>query len=91
MVWNLVKRRAPSYFQSAEYEESVMKNAETFVNDVQLVQRLEEHGGVVNSVAFYGNHLIASGSGLVTTDFSKSFNRARYQAWANFICNKDKK
>lgn len=51
-----------------------MKNAETSVNDVQLVQRLEEHGGVVNSVAFYGNHLIASGSGLVTANFSKSFN-----------------
>lgn len=68
-----------------------MKNAETSVNDVQLVQRLEEHGGVVNSVAFYGNHLIASGSGLVTTNFSKSFNRARYQAWAILFVTKIKK
>lgn len=64
----LTRRFTPALFldsseESAEYEESVMKNAETSVNDVQLVQRLEEHGGVVNSVAFYGNHLIASGSG----------------------------
>lgn len=41
-----------------------MKNVES-INDVQLIQRLEEHTGVVNSLAFYGNHLIASGSGLV--------------------------
>lgn len=41
-----------------------MKNVES-INDVRLIQRLEEHNGVVNSVAFYGNHLIASGSGLV--------------------------
>lgn len=42
-----------------------MKNAETSINDMKLIQKLEEHAGVVNSVAFYGNHLIASGSGLV--------------------------
>lgn len=41
-----------------------MKNVES-INDVRLIQRLEEHTGVVNSLAFYGNHLIASGSGLV--------------------------
>lgn len=44
-----------------------MKNAETSTNDVRLIQRLEEHTGVVNSVAFSGNRLVASGSGLVDT------------------------
>ncbi|XP_033185923.2 WD repeat, SAM and U-box domain-containing protein 1 isoform X1 [Bombus vancouverensis nearcticus] len=64
----LARRFTPALFldnheESVEYEQTVMKNAETSVNDVQLIQRLEEHGGVINSVAFYGNHLIASGSG----------------------------
>lgn len=63
----LVRRFTPALFldnheQSTEYEQSVMKNVES-INDVRLIQRLEEHNGVVNSVAFYGNHLIASGSG----------------------------
>ncbi|XP_017788766.1 PREDICTED: WD repeat, SAM and U-box domain-containing protein 1-like [Habropoda laboriosa] len=48
--------------ESAKYERN--EYAETSVADnVQLVRRLEEHAGVVNSVAFYGNRLIASGSG----------------------------
>ncbi|XP_076285183.1 WD repeat, SAM and U-box domain-containing protein 1 isoform X2 [Lasioglossum baleicum] len=49
--------------KGAMHEQDVMKNAETSVNDVQLIQRLEDHSGVINSVACYGNHLIASGSG----------------------------
>ncbi|KZC07174.1 WD repeat, SAM and U-box domain-containing protein 1 [Dufourea novaeangliae] len=49
--------------ETAKHEQDVMKNAETSINDVKLLQRLEDHNGVVNSVAFYGNHLIASGSG----------------------------
>ncbi|XP_071867920.1 uncharacterized protein isoform X3 [Bombus fervidus] len=65
----LARRFTPALFldnheESVEYEQTVMKNAETSINDVQLIQRLEEHGGVINSVAFYGNHLIASGSGI---------------------------
>ncbi|CAK9819292.1 WD repeat, SAM and U-box domain-containing protein 1 [Anthophora quadrimaculata] len=65
---DLARRLTPSSFsddheESAKYERNVMKNAETSFNDVQLIQRLEEHTGVINSVAFYGNHLIASGSG----------------------------
>lgn len=42
-----------------------MKNAETSINEVQLIRRLEDQNGVINSVACYGNQLIASGSGLV--------------------------
>ncbi|CAL7950830.1 unnamed protein product [Xylocopa violacea] len=64
----LARRYTPTllldgYEHNATYEQNVMKNAETSINDVQLIQKLEEHAGVVNSVAFYGNHLIASGSG----------------------------
>lgn len=43
-----------------------MRNAETSsTNDVQLIRRLEEGTGVINSVAVHGNRLVASGSGLV--------------------------
>ncbi|XP_076377154.1 WD repeat, SAM and U-box domain-containing protein 1 isoform X4 [Megalopta genalis] len=49
--------------KDAIHEQDVMKNAETSINEVQLIQRLEDHGGAVNSVACYGNRLIASGSG----------------------------
>ncbi|XP_017890278.1 WD repeat, SAM and U-box domain-containing protein 1-like [Ceratina calcarata] len=64
----LARRFVPALFlddaeRSTAYEQNVMKNAETSRNDVQLIQRLEDHTGVVNSVAFYGNHMIASGSG----------------------------
>ncbi|XP_017753364.1 PREDICTED: WD repeat, SAM and U-box domain-containing protein 1-like isoform X2 [Eufriesea mexicana] len=66
----LARRFTPTLFldghdqaQNAEYEKTVMKNAETSINDIKLIQKLEDHAGVVNSVAFYGNHLIASGSG----------------------------
>lgn len=47
------------------YEHDVMKNVETYANEVKLIQKLEEHNGAVNSVAFYGNSLLASASGLV--------------------------
>lgn len=48
-----------------------MRNAETSINDVRLIQRLEDQTGVINSVAFYGNSLIASGSRLVDIDLFK--------------------
>ncbi|XP_076678965.1 WD repeat, SAM and U-box domain-containing protein 1 isoform X2 [Andrena cerasifolii] len=78
IVWDLtgtlcldseLKRRfVPTLFleddkHGIKYEQDVMKNAETSTNDVRLVQRLEEHTGVINSVAFSGNRLVASGSG----------------------------
>lgn len=44
------------------HEHDVMKNVETYANEVRLIQRLEEHNGAVNSVAFYGNNLLASAS-----------------------------
>ncbi|KMQ94861.1 wd sam and u-box domain-containing protein 1 [Lasius niger] len=44
-------------------EKDVMRNVETYANEVRLIQRLEEHNGAVNSVAFYGNNLLASASG----------------------------
>lgn len=47
------------------HEQDVMRNVETFANEVRLIQRLEEHNGAVNSVAFYGNNLLASASGSV--------------------------
>nr|XP_034178551.1 WD repeat, SAM and U-box domain-containing protein 1-like [Osmia lignaria]XP_034178553.1 WD repeat, SAM and U-box domain-containing protein 1-like [Osmia lignaria] len=64
----LARHCTPAFFldnheQSAAYEQSVMKNAETSINNVRFIKKLEEHAGAVNSVAFYGNHLIASGSG----------------------------
>ncbi|XP_076226108.1 WD repeat, SAM and U-box domain-containing protein 1 isoform X2 [Nomia melanderi] len=49
--------------KSAIHERDVMKNAETSINEVQLIRRLEDQNGVINSVACYGNQLIASGSG----------------------------
>ncbi|XP_076388517.1 WD repeat, SAM and U-box domain-containing protein 1 isoform X2 [Megachile rotundata] len=64
----LARHSAPVLFsdnneQNADYEQSVMKNAETSINDVRLIKKLDEHAGAVNSVALYGNRLIASGSG----------------------------
>ncbi|OXU21700.1 hypothetical protein TSAR_012428 [Trichomalopsis sarcophagae] len=44
-------------------ETEVVKHAETSGNDVKLIQRLDDHNGAVNSVAMFGNRLIASGSG----------------------------
>ncbi|XP_015610586.1 WD repeat, SAM and U-box domain-containing protein 1 isoform X2 [Cephus cinctus] len=44
-------------------EDKVVKQAESTENEVKLVQRLDDHSGAVNTVAFYGNTLIASGSG----------------------------
>lgn len=46
-------------------EQDVMRNVETYANEVRLIQRLEEHNGAVNSIAFYGNNLLSSASGLV--------------------------
>ncbi|XP_011497055.1 PREDICTED: WD repeat, SAM and U-box domain-containing protein 1-like [Ceratosolen solmsi marchali] len=40
----------------------VVKHAETNNNEVILVQRLNDHKGAINSVAIFGNCLIASGS-----------------------------
>jgi len=47
----------------------VVKQAEVDENTVKVFQRLEEHGGAVNTCTFYGSHLIASGSGLVLISF----------------------
>ncbi|GFG40879.1 hypothetical protein Cfor_08909 [Coptotermes formosanus] len=44
-------------------EQEVMKQAEIDENTVKVLQRLEEHGGVVNTCAFHGSSVIASGSG----------------------------
>lgn len=44
-------------------ETEVVKHAETSGNEVRLIQRFDEHNGAVNSVAMFGNRLIASGSG----------------------------
>jgi len=52
-------------FQSTVHEQNVMRNVETYANEVRLIQKLEEHNGAVNSVAFYGNNLLSSASGLV--------------------------
>jgi hypothetical protein len=46
-----------------------MKQAEVDENTVKILQRLEEHGGAVNTCAFYSSSLIASGSGSVPTSF----------------------
>jgi hypothetical protein len=46
-----------------------MKQAEVDENTVKILQRLEEHGGGVNTCAFYSSSLIASGSGSVSTIF----------------------
>jgi hypothetical protein len=46
-------------------ERAVVKQAEIDENTVKVLQRLEEHGGSVNTCAFHGNNLIASGSGSV--------------------------
>lgn len=45
------------------HEHDLMRNVETYANEVRLIQRLEEHCGAVNSVAFHGNNLLASASG----------------------------
>ncbi|XP_023246958.1 WD repeat, SAM and U-box domain-containing protein 1-like [Copidosoma floridanum] len=45
------------------HESDVVKHAETGGNEVTLIQRLDDHNGAVNSVAMFGNRLIASGSG----------------------------
>ncbi|XP_076180515.1 WD repeat, SAM and U-box domain-containing protein 1 isoform X2 [Ptiloglossa arizonensis] len=61
----LVRHAAPTLYldeESAKHERDLMRNAETSINDVRLIQRLEDQTGVINSVAFYGNSLIASGS-----------------------------
>lgn len=50
-------------------ESNVVLNAETSTNEVQLIQRLDDHGGAVNSVAFGAHRQIASASGLVKKSF----------------------
>ncbi|XP_076241423.1 uncharacterized protein LOC143183650 isoform X2 [Calliopsis andreniformis] len=49
--------------ESAEYERLMIENGKMSTDNVRLIQTLREHTGVINSVAFYGNHLIASGFG----------------------------
>ncbi|XP_015111511.1 WD repeat, SAM and U-box domain-containing protein 1 [Diachasma alloeum] len=44
-------------------ESNFVQFAESSANDVRLVRTLDDHGGAVNSVAFHGNNLLASGSG----------------------------
>ncbi|XP_023289157.1 WD repeat, SAM and U-box domain-containing protein 1 [Orussus abietinus] len=46
----------------ASKEQEVVKHAETNPKEVTLIQELDDHGGAVNSVDFFGNSLIASGS-----------------------------
>ena len=41
----------------------MLRQVEETSNEVQLLQRLDEHNGAVNGVAVYGNRLVASGSG----------------------------
>jgi hypothetical protein len=58
------------YVQCCELQEQeVVKQAEVDENTVKVFQRLEEHGGAVNTCAFYSNSLIASGSGSVSISF----------------------
>ncbi|XP_057328028.1 WD repeat, SAM and U-box domain-containing protein 1-like isoform X2 [Microplitis mediator] len=47
----------------ANQEQKFVNYAESSGNDVTLIATLDDHGGAVNSVAFYGNNLLASGSG----------------------------
>lgn len=47
----------------ANQEQKFVNYAENSGNDVTLIATLDDHGGAVNSVAFYGNNLLASGSG----------------------------
>ncbi|TGZ53321.1 WD repeat, SAM and U-box domain-containing protein 1 [Temnothorax longispinosus] len=49
--------------KSTMHEHDLMRNVETYANEVRLIQRLEEHNGAVNSVAFHRNNLLASASG----------------------------
>ncbi|XP_069690703.1 WD repeat, SAM and U-box domain-containing protein 1-like [Periplaneta americana] len=44
-------------------EQEVVKQAEVDENTVKVLQRLEEHGGTVNTCAFHSSVLLASGSG----------------------------
>lgn len=46
-------------------ESNFVQYVENSDNQVCLFQTLDDHAGAVNSVAFYGNNLLASGSGLV--------------------------
>lgn len=66
-----------------------MKNAETSINEVQLIQRLEDQNGVINSVACYGNQLIASGSGLVGIHLFEILFGNRLNVYHDYIlsCN----
>ncbi|XP_015187428.1 PREDICTED: WD repeat, SAM and U-box domain-containing protein 1 isoform X1 [Polistes dominula] len=64
----LIRHGAPKLLlnerdKNAVHEQDVVQNAESFGNEVKLIQRMDDHGGAVNGVAFYGNNLIASGSG----------------------------
>jgi hypothetical protein len=53
-------------------EQEMVKQAEGDGNAVTVFQRLEEHGGAVNTCAFYGNSLVASGSGSVSISLMKA-------------------
>ncbi|XP_034952445.1 WD repeat, SAM and U-box domain-containing protein 1-like [Chelonus insularis] len=44
-------------------EQRVVNYAESMGNNVELIFTLDDHGGAVNSVAFCGDNLVASGSG----------------------------
>ncbi|KAH0553602.1 hypothetical protein KQX54_002629 [Cotesia glomerata] len=65
----LLRRTAALIHQSSEenqdavQEQKVVHFAENSGNDVTLISTLDDHGGAVNGVAFYGNNLLASGSG----------------------------
>uniref|UniRef100_A0A0C9RPS9 WDSUB1_0 protein n=1 Tax=Fopius arisanus TaxID=64838 RepID=A0A0C9RPS9_9HYME len=52
-----------TFEESDEKECNFVQFAETSGNDVRLVLTLDDHAGAVNSVAFHGNNLLASGSG----------------------------
>ncbi|XP_048514135.1 WD repeat, SAM and U-box domain-containing protein 1-like isoform X2 [Athalia rosae] len=64
----LVKPCSPKqhYTSGAETfvgEQEVVKQAECSDNKVRLIQKIDDHGGAVNTVAFHANNLVASGSG----------------------------
>ncbi|KAG7206559.1 hypothetical protein KM043_000247 [Ampulex compressa] len=48
---------------SAKREREVARKAEMENSEIGLILKLEDHNGAVNSVDFYGNRRIASGSG----------------------------
>ncbi|XP_063976386.1 WD repeat, SAM and U-box domain-containing protein 1-like [Diachasmimorpha longicaudata] len=49
--------------EPAGKEDSLLRFAESSQTEVRLIHTLDDLGGIVNSVAFHGNNLLASGGG----------------------------